>query len=371
LPLNLRIPGPTPCPPDVLEAMSHEMINHRGPEFTTTQKRLTELLQKYFQTKNDVYIVSASGTGIMETMVVNALSPGDRVLAVSIGAFGDRFGKIAEIFGADVQRLDFEWGTTADPDAIRKALQADPSIKAVLVTHNETSTGVTNPLGEIAKAVKETDTPILVDAISSLSSIHCPVDEWQLDLVGTGSQKGWMVPPGISMVSISAKGWEAYEQSKMPRLYFDLGQYRSYGEKGEPPWTPAISCYFALDRAFEILEQEGLQAILDRHQRLADKTRAGVKKLGFKLVPVEERYASNTVTAAYPPEGVEPGKLIAYCRDELGVEFQGGQGKLAGKIIRVGHLGLVSDSDIDLSLDALERGLGALGHSRQAVTANA
>ncbi|MEX2238681.1 MAG: alanine--glyoxylate aminotransferase family protein [Dehalococcoidia bacterium] len=369
--LNLRIPGPTPCPPEVLAAMSHEMINHRGPEFTSTQKRLTEKLQKYFQTTNDVYIVSASGTGVMEAMVVNALSAGDRVLAVSIGAFGDRFAKIAEIFGADVTQLNCEWGDVADPDAIRDALRNDPSIKAVLVTHNETSTGTTNPLGEIAAAVKEFDKLILVDAISSLSSIHCPVDEWQLDFVGTGSQKGWMVPPGISFVSVSPRGWQAYEQSTMPKLYFDLGQYKSYGEKGEPPWTPAISCYFALDAAFELLEREGLQAILDRHQRLADRTRVGVKELGFKLVPLDERYASNTVTAAYPPEGVDSSKLIAYCRDELGVEFQGGQGKLTGKIIRIGHLGLVSDADIDISLDVLQRGLGALGYSRSGVGATA
>jgi aspartate aminotransferase-like enzyme len=369
LSLNLRIPGPTPCPPEVLAAMSHEMINHRGPEFTSMQKRLTEKLQKYFQTQNDVYIVTASGTGVMETMAVNALSPGDRVLAVSIGAFGDRFGKIAEIFGADVSKLDFEWGEAADPDRIRNSLRSDPSVKAVLVTHNETSTGVTNPLGEIAGAVKEFDKLLLVDAISSLGSIDCRVDEWQLDFVGTGSQKGWMVPPGIGMVSISKRGWEAYASATMPKLYFDLGQYKSYGEKGEPPWTPAISCYFALDTAFELLEREGLAAILDRHQRLADKTRAGVQDLGLQLVPVDKRHASNTVTAAYVPDGVDAGKLIAYCRDELDVEFQGGQGKLAGKIIRIGHLGLVGEGDIDLCLDVLGKGLSVLGYSRQGVAA--
>ncbi|MPZ24220.1 MAG: aminotransferase class V-fold PLP-dependent enzyme [Dehalococcoidia bacterium] len=369
--VNLRIPGPTPCPPEVLAAMSGQMINHRGPEFAALQERLTEKLKTYFLTSNDLYIISTSGTGVMETMVVNALSPGDRVLAVSIGAFGDRFGNIAETYGADVKRLNFEWGTAADPEAIRAELKKDASIKAVLVTHNETSTGVTNPLGEIAKVVKEQDRLIIVDAVSSLGSIKCPVDEWQLDFVGTGSQKGWMVPPGIAMVAVSERGWAAYKESKMRKFYFDLGKARDFAEKGQTPWTPTISCYYALDAAFHLLDQEGLQGLLDRHQRLADMTRAGIKNLGLKLFPQDERYASNTVTAISNPEGVDGSKLVKMCREEYGVVFSGGQAKLSGQIFRIGHLGMVNEDDISSALSAIEKALGALGYSSSGVAVTA
>ena len=222
-PQNLRTPGPTPIPDDIVEAMTNPMINHRGPEFDELIKKATKQLKQVFMTKNDLFILTASGTGALEASIVNTLSPGDRVIAATAGAFGDRFVAMAEAYGADVKRMDFEWGGPLNPDDIRKALQDEPDIMAVLVTHNETSTGVTHPVEEIAKIVKdEFDKLLLIDAVSSLGCIPIPVDAWNCDMVGTASQKGFMIPPGLSFISVSERAWEAQQTAKMPRFYFDL-----------------------------------------------------------------------------------------------------------------------------------------------------
>ncbi len=287
--MNLRSPGPTPCPDDVLQAMSRQMIHHRSPEFAAIIGRVTEGLKQIFETKNDLFCLSCSGTGSMEAMVANTLSPGDRVLVVSIGVFGDRFATIAKTYGADVTKIDFEWGTAADPEAVAQALRKDASFKAVCVTHNETSTGVTNDLEAIAAAVRRVrpDILLLVDAISSLGSIRCRVDAWDLDIVATGSQKGWMVPPGVAMVAVSERAWQAYEQSKMPRFYFDLGKAKDFLAKGQTPWTPVISIFFALDVAIKHLLAEGVDGIVERHQRIGDMTRSGEKSLRLQLLADE------------------------------------------------------------------------------------
>jgi aspartate aminotransferase-like enzyme len=342
--------------------MGRQMIHHRSPAFAEIIGRVTDGLKLVFETKNDVYCLSCSGTGALEAMVVNTLSPGDRVLVVSIGVFGDRFATVAKTYGADVTKLDFEWGTAADPEAVARALEADGSYKAVCVTHNETSTGITNDLEAIAKAVRRVrpDILLLVDAISSLGSIRCRVDDWDLDVVATGSQKGWMVPPGLAMVSVGDRGWKAYEQAKMPRFYFDLGKAREFLAKGQTPWTPAISIFFALDVALKTLVAEGVDGIVARHQRIADMTRNGVKALGLELL-ADERYASNTVTAVCVPDGVEWPKLYKLLQDEYDTLIEGGQGPLAGKIFRIGHLGWVSDDDIALTLDVLRAALPRVG----------
>ena len=262
---NLRIPGPSPCPPEVLQAMARQMIDHRGVEFIKILDRVTVKLKQVFMTKNDLLTLTGSGTGGMEAMVVNMLSPGDRVLAVSIGSFGDRLITIARKFGADVVPMNVEWGQAADPDAIRKALHADPNIKAVLITHNETSTGVTNDLGAISSIVKGMDKLLLVDAISSMSSIKCPVDDWKLDVVASGAQKGWMVPPGLVFVSVSPEAWKAHANARMPRYYWDFTQARTLLEKGQTPWTPAISIVFAMDVALDMILKEGIDNVFTRH----------------------------------------------------------------------------------------------------------
>ena len=343
--VNLRIPGPTPCPEEVLHAVGKQMINHRGPEFCELLTKITGQLKDLFQTKNDVFVLTCSGTGAMEAAVVNTLSPGDRVLGVSIGVFGERFAQIAETYGADVKRLDFEWGTAADPEAVRGALAADPAIKAVLVTHNETSTGVTNDLGALSRVVKEFGKLLLVDAISSIGSIDLPVDKWGCDVVVTGSQKGWMVPPGLAMVSVSAKAWDAYAAAKIPRFYMDFGKAKSYLEKGQTPWTPAVSIVYGLAVALDLMQAEGWTNIIARHGRLGAFTRSGVKGLGLSLY-ADEKYASNTVTAVNVPPGVDGKKLLRMMREEKGVVLSGGQSRLDGKIFRVGHLGYCHEPEI-------------------------
>jgi aspartate aminotransferase-like enzyme len=294
--------------------------------------------------------------------VVNTLSPGDRVLVISIGAFGDRFANIAEAYGANVSRLDYEWGKAADPEDVRRALAADPTIKAVLVTHNETSTGVTNPLEDIAKVVREFDKLLLVDAVSSLSAIPVRTDDWGLDFVATGSQKGWMVPPALAMVSVSPRAWEAHAKAKMPRFYFDITAAKSYLERGQTPWTPAVSVFYGLDLALDMMAQEGLENIFARHRRIGQFTRDGVKSLGLKLF-ADERFASDTVTAVKVPEGVDGKALQRLCEDEYDLIIAGGQAKLGGKIFRIGHLGFVSEEDVKAALDVLAKALPRVGFS--------
>ncbi len=359
--LNLRIPGPTPVPEDILAAVGRPMVNHRGKEFAGIVQRTTERLKDFFLTSQEVMILSASGTGGLEAAVVNTLSPGDRVLAVSIGAFGERFATIAETYGAEVKPLSYEWGQAASADDVSAALKEDPSIKAVLVTHNETSTGVTNPLAEIAAAVREFDKLILVDAVSSLGAVPLEMDAWALDCVVTGSQKGWMVPPGLAFVALSDRGWKAYEQSKMPRFYFDLGKHREAQAKGQTPFTPAMSIFFGLDIALDRMTDEGLESIFTRHKKIGGLTRAGVKQLGLELLCEDERYASDTVTAVKCPEGIEVSALRNAMEDDYNIILAGGQGKLSGKIFRIGHLGLCQEEDIVATLEALGETLGKLG----------
>ncbi len=360
---NLRIPGPTPVPPEVLEAVAQPMVDHRGKHFAALIQRVGERLREFFRTKNDVLMLSASGTGGMEAAVVNTLSPGDRVLAVSIGAFGDRFAAIAETYGAQVAALSYEWGQAAEPEDVRRELARDGDIKAVLVTHNETSTGVTNPLEEIARVAREFDKLLLVDAISSLGAIPVDTDGWGLDVVVTGSQKGWMAPPGLAFVSMSERGWKANEGAKMPRFYFDLAKHRDLLSKGQTPWTPTVSVFFGLDVALERMAEEGLESILARHARIGRLVREGVKGLGLELLAADERFASNTVTAVRCPEGVAVSGLRRLLEDEYGVVLAGGQGKLSGKVFRIGHLGLVDEEDIRQVLEALGSALPRVGYT--------
>ena len=353
--MNLRIPGPTPLPPEVLQASAGQMMNHRGPEFAAILRRVTEGLNWVFGTSTDVLSITTSGTGGLEAAVVNTLSPGDTVLSVSIGSFGDRFGAIAETYGATVERYSLEWGEAADPQEIARRLDANPAIKAVLVTHNETSTGVINDLEAIAQVVRERDRLSLVDGVSSISSVPCPVERWGLDVVVSGSQKGWMAQPGLAFLWLSERGWAANAAAKMPRFYFDAKRTRDSIAKGENPWTPAMAVYYAMDRAFEMMRAEGLEGIYTRHEAIAKYTRERVAGLGLKLVAVDPRRVSNTVTGAWWPEGVDGRAISKRAREEFGVVLGGGQGKLQGKIFRVGHMGWVAQEDIKAALDVVER----------------
>jgi aspartate aminotransferase-like enzyme len=341
--------------------MGRQMINHRGPEFAKILNNVTDKLKQLFQTKNDLFLLTGSGTGGLEAAVVNTMSPGDKVLSVSIGVFGERFAAIAKEFGAEVIPLNFEWGKAADPDAVGKALKADPKIKTVLVTHNETSTGVTNDLAAISSVVKEADKLLVVDAISSLGSIDLPVDKWHCDITVTGSQKGWMVPPGLAMVSISQEGWQAHQKAKMPRFYWDFAKAKSYlMEKGETPWTPAVSIFFALEVALDMIIKEGLANVFARHARIAKAARDGVKALGLSPF-AEKSHASNTVTSVAGSGGLDIKKMRKILREEYDVVLAGGQRTLDGKIFRIGHLGWVTDADIKEVLSAIEKVLPQAG----------
>jgi aspartate aminotransferase-like enzyme len=277
---------------------------------------------------------------------------------VSIGAFGDRFGKIATRYGADIQRHEVEWGMAADPAAVGQAIEEmrarGAAPKAVLLTHNETSTGITNPLQALAAAVRRAapDTLLLIDGISGVGAVPFEADEWDLDVVVTGSQKSWMVPPGLAMVSVSPRAWEAAERASMPRFYFDLRAHQASLEKGETPWTPAVGVAMALEVALGIMEQEGYPAIFARHARCAAATRGGLEALGFELF-ADRRHASDTVTAAHVPGDLDWPGFNRQLR-ERGLVLAGGQGKLAGRIFRVGHLGAVGLGDILTCLSIME-----------------
>ncbi len=363
---NLRIPGPTPCPPEVLQAMARQMINHRGGEFARTLKDVTAKLKVVFQTKNDVLILTGSGTGGLEAAVVNTLSPGDKVLSVSVGAFGERFAAIAKAFGAEVTMLQFDWGKAAEPAAIRKALQADAKIKAVLVTHNETSTGITNDLAAISAVVKEFDKLLLVDSISGLGSIKLPVDEWHCDVAISCSQKGWMVPPGLAMVSVSEAAWRANASAKMPRFYWDFASAKRYLERGENPWTPAVSVVFGFAVSLDMMLKEGFPNVVARHARVGKAARQGIKSLGLSLF-ADEAHASDTVTAVAAPKGLDVKKLLHILEEEHDIVLAGGQGKLGDTIFRIGHLGLVNENDIKEVISALKVALPKAGFTRVGV----
>ena len=351
----LLIPGPTPVPPEVLSAMSHPMINHRSSDFKAVLTEVTEGLKWSYQTKNDVYILTASGTGAMEAAIINTLSPGDKVLIVNIGAFGSRFVKIAKAYGLNIDEMKVERGKSADPKLVEQKLKEDKNkeIKAVVFQQNETSTGVLNDVKSIAAAVASHGALSIVDAVSGLLTADLKTDEWGLDVVASGSQKAFMVPPGLSFVSMSEKAWKAYESSRMPKFYFDLGAAKKFAATGETPWTPCLSIAFGLQVSFKMLKAEGLENIFKRHAKLSQAVRAGVKALGFGLL-ADDSCASKAVTAVVPPPGIDAEALRKACREQYGVVLAGGQEDLKGKIFRIGHLGYADKMDVVTAFSALE-----------------
>ena len=361
-PHNLRTPGPTPIPEDIYEAMSDPMINHRGPEFFELITDCTENLKQVFMTENYLFILTASGTGGLEASIVNTLSPGDKVLAASAGSFGDRYADLLDAYGADVTRITFEWGEPIDPDGVRQALKADPEYKAVIVTHNETSTGVTHDLQSISSVVKgEFGKLFLVDAVSSLGCVPLPVDGWDCDVVATGSQKGFMIPPGLAFISFSEEAWEAQKSAGMPRFYFDLEEAKKYLDRGQTPWTPNLAAMYGLRAALENIMAEGLEGVFNRHASIGQFTRDGVRALGLELLCTDESRASNTVTAIKMPAHIDGEEMMEMMRTEENVVLAGGQGKLTGHIFRIGHLGYVTEDHIQEVLDALGRVLPKVG----------
>jgi aspartate aminotransferase-like enzyme len=360
---NLRIPGPTALPPSVREAGARQMINHRGTEFAAMLGRILDGMKPYFGTSSDVAMLTTAGSGGLEAAIVNTLSPGDRVLGVSIGSFGDRFARIAGVYGADVTKLDAEWGYAADGAEIRERLRGMSDTKAVLLTHNETSTGVMNPIPELAAAIREEapDALILVDSVSGLGAVPFEMDEWGVDLVITGSQKAWMAAPGLSMIAASPRAWAAMETARMPRFYLDLRAHRDAAANGQTPFTPAVAVVFQVDEGLRLMQAEGKDQVFARHEICAAASRAGLAALGFELL-AEERHASRTVTAAVVPPGLDWKAFNGDVR-QRGLVLAGGQGKLTGKIFRLGHLGSVTLEEILGAVSTLE--IVSIGHGRQ------
>ena len=361
--MNLRIPGPTTVPPEVAQAGASEMINHRGPEFAALIARTTEGVKKVYQTENDLATLTSSGSGAMESAVVNFTAPGDHSLVVSIGNFGERFQSLVKIYGGVLVEDSYAGGQSADLNRIEAALKADPDIRTVFITHNETSTGVTNPvLPDLAALVHSHDALLVVDAISSLSSIEVKTDAWDLDVVLSGSQKGWMVAPGLAFVSVNerAAARAAETKSKQPRFYFDLKRHTDGLPSGQTPWTPAVSLFFQLDKALEIMFAEGLENIYARHHKIGAMVRDGVRAIGLELL-ADEGVESDTVTAFWVPEGVNGSEVSKIAREKYQTVFAGGQGKLRGKIMRFGHLGAMTEADIQAGLDALQKAFADAG----------
>jgi serine---pyruvate transaminase len=356
-------PGPVPIPEEVLLEHARPLMHHRSPEFSKIFIEVTEKLKKLLKTRNDVFILTSSGTGAMEASVVNFFSKGDKVLVVSIGNFGERFKKMAARFELELISLDYEWGDSADPDDIKKVLDDDPGIKGVMIQLSETSTGAINDIETIGRIVKNYSAILVVDAISGLGASDLRTDDWNLDVVIGGSQKALSAPTGISFISISEKAWKLCEDSSITRFYFDLKAARSYFQKTPPqtPWTPGISIIVAMNKALDILFDEGLEKIFERHRILALATQRAAEKLGLELLVKDKSKRGFSVTSIIVPEGISTKELTRIMREKYGVTIAGGQGKLSGKIIRIGHLGYFGMFDVIISISALEMALKELG----------
>lgn len=345
--INLRIPGPTPLPPEVIQALATPMISHRGSEYVALHNETVEMAKAFFQTRNDLFLFTCSGTGMMEASIVNTLSPGDKVLAVTIGLFGDRFVNVAKALGLDATVLRFPMGQAADPAKVAEAYRTIADCKAVLITHNETSTAITNDLAAITTEVRKHGDPLfLVDSVSGLGNLDLPVDTLALDVVFTSSQKAWMTPPGLALISVSARAWEVSKSATSRRYYFDFAHMKKYADKGQTPETPAVTTIFALNAALKLMMKRGVQETFAYYKDMASYTRKSLTDNGFTLFG-DQSHASNTVTACLVPERVEDKDYRAHIKKNYGVILSGGKGEAEGKIVRVAHMGWVTKKDID------------------------
>jgi serine---pyruvate transaminase len=354
----LLTPGPTPVPPEVLAAISQPIIHHRGPDFKPIYERSLTRLREVFRTDQDVLLFGAAGTGAMESAVANLCSPGERVLVVSAGHFGERWRSIASAYGAEVEALEYEWGEIPSAEDVAARLQELGGAKAVFITHSETSTGVVCDLQSLAAAVSEQGALSVVDAVSSLGAVPLETDGWGLDVVVSGSQKALMTPPGLAMTSVSERAWAG--RGEAPRFYFDWERTQKGQAALNAPFTPPVSLVAGLDVALGILLDQGLDAVFERHVRLGRACREGAKAMGLELFsPDDDRSA--VVTAIRAPDGIDATELVRSLRDRFGITIANGQGVLKGKIFRIGHIGYFDVFDITTALAAVEVVLADLG----------
>ncbi|HXF33733.1 MAG TPA: alanine--glyoxylate aminotransferase family protein [Candidatus Acidoferrales bacterium] len=360
----LFIPGPVAVPEPVLAAMAKPLINHRGPEYARLLRSIAERMKTIFATKGDVLLLGSSGTGSLEAAVTNMFGPGDTLLACPTGVFGERIAAIAKMWGCSVEMLETPWGAGVDPEALAARLRADKDkkIAGILLTHNETSTGVQIDLGAMSRAIGDHPAYVVVDSVSGLGASEFKMDEWKIDLVCAASQKALAAPPGMAMVAVNARAWEKIKANKAPRFYFDLQKHKEFFDKGEPPWTPPVSVAFALDVAIDLYEKEGAKNVWARHARYTEALHEAVKALGMRIFS-RDGVHSVTVTGIETPDGLDNATVLKKLLDEHGVVISGGQGKMAGKMWRWGTMGAVSEGDMVGALGAFEIVLRQLGYS--------
>ncbi|MHB8513603.1 MAG: pyridoxal-phosphate-dependent aminotransferase family protein [Actinomycetota bacterium] len=357
----LMTPGPTPVPAEVLLAQASPIVYHRGPGFGQVLRECIEGLQWLLQTNNDILTFTCSGSGAMESAVVNLLSPGDKVIVVSVGNFGQRFAKIMRSFGVEPKVIDYEWGKTAKAEDVKAALE--PDTKAVFIQHSETSTGVVNDIESIAAVLKNHPALFVVDTVSGVGASPLKVDEWGIDVAAGGVQKAIMMSPGIGFVSVSPKAWDAYKNSTCPKFYFDWGPVKkSHGlPDPESPYTPGVSLFLGLQAAIKLLREEGIENVFERHRVLARGVKAAVQALGLELIG-EDQDRAVCVTAIKCPQGIDGDLITSRVRERFGIVFAPGQDKWKGKVFRIGHLGYFERADILQAIAALEMVLDELGY---------
>jgi serine---pyruvate transaminase len=356
----LLTPGPSQVPPQVAAAGAVPIIHHRTKEFMEVFKRLAEGMKKVYGTQGDAFILGSSGTGAMETCVINALSPGDRVVVGVTGKFGERFSQMCKAWGVEVVELVREWGHIVTPQELSETLGKEKNIKAVFITHSETSTGIMHPIDKLGPIVDEYGALFIVDSVSALAGLEMRMDDWKVDMVASGSQKALMLPPGLSFVGVRGeKAWKAIESSTIPKFYFDLKKYKkSMAKSGDTPFTIPVSLCLSLDESLKMLFDEGLEAVYDRHKKMSAATQAGVKALGLKLFSEHLSYVETVFTV---PEGLDGGKLVKVMTDKFGARVSGGQDPYKGKIVRIAHMGYVTHHDVLIALTSLEMALTDMG----------
>ena len=357
----LFAPGPSPIPPNVLLAMAEPIIHHRAPAYIKVLEEVREGLKYLFQTKNEVLIFASSGTGAMEGAVTNTLCPGDKVLVVQGGKFGERWANICKAYGVHAKIIHVEWGKAVDPELIKKALEVEPSLRAVLIQASETSTGVMHPVREIAEIVKKHDNTILiVDAITGLGVFDLPTDTWGLDVLVGGSQKAMMLPPGLAFAALTDKAWGFVEKATLPRFYFDFKRELKNIKENQSAWTPAVTLVVGLREVLRMIKEEGLENVFARTERIARATREAMKALGLALFAPDS--PSNAVTAIVAPPGVDGQKVVKVLREKHNITIAGGQDQAKGKIFRIAHFGYMDTYDIVTAVAAVELTLKELGY---------
>lgn len=364
---RLFIPGPTEVPQAVRQTLAQPMIGHRTADFRNLLAEVTDGLKKVFQTSNDLFILTSSGTGAMEAAVANTVDPNTKVLSLVTGKFGERFAELVQAYGAAVTRLDFTPGLPVDLAQVEALLERD-HFDVITATHNETSTGVTNDIATLGKVARATRALLIVDAVSSMAAMDVRTDEWEVDIMVSGSQKAFMLPPGLAFLSVSERALARMDEVETPRYYFDLRRARKSGLRGDTPFTPAVGLVMGLQQSLQLILGEGLSQVFSRHERVASAVRAGVEAMGLQLFAAAG-HRSNTVTAVAVPEGVDAAALLQYIKARHHLVLAGGQGELKGQIIRIGHMGCVQESDVPTVLRALGDALRQQGFAADASAA--